>query len=262
MDAQSKNDTVRTVDSGLTPSTILGGCSNAQNEVSVENILVKRAGHEWYVFRASYGREDKASDLIESFSAQTYVACHTIYTRTKSGVKPVIKKLLPNFVFAYLTREQSELFAKGPLLRKTLFEAQTNEDKRRILELSEIISYYYNHFASDNGKNPPLIIPYEDMKRFIIATSTQKNVLPVDERLFEIGEEVEIAMGEFKGFRGKVMRKLPKKKRLLVQLQGHRPVTTERKGKQRLFFQLPCLGSFCSALIPTAYFRKIEDPVP
>ena len=262
MDAQSKNDTVGTVDSGLTPSTIPGGCDNAQNGVSVENMPVETAGYEWYVFRASYGREEKASDLMGHLNAQAYIARHTVYVRTEDGVRPVVKKLLPNFVFAYLTRAESELFVKGPVLQKMRFEAMSQEEQKHILGLNIIISYYYNHFANENGKNPPLTIPYEDMRQFIIATGTEKNVMPVDESQFEIGEEVEVVMGEFQGFRGKVMRKLPNKKRLLVQLHGSASPQPERKGKQRLFFQLPCLGSFCSALIPTAYFRKIEDAPP
>lgn len=259
MDVPSIKDTVGTSDSGLTPRTIPGGCSDVQNGVSVEYVPEEKADHEWYVFRASYSREEKASDLLSSLNATSYVARHTIYTKTKSGVKSAVKILLPNLVFAYLTKEESELFVKGPVLQEALFKSKTDEEKKRVLKLSEIISYYYNHFKTENGKNPPLTIPYKDMERFIIATGTAKDVMPIDEREFEIGEEVEVIMGEFKGLRGKVMRKQSGKKKLMVQLHDNAPQPPVQGGKRRLVFQLSCLGSFCSALIPAVYFRKVEN---
>lgn len=241
MDEQSKTDAVETTDSGLTPSTILGGCDNAQNGVSVENMPLRKEGYAWFVFRASYGREDKAADLLKSLHTDTYVARHTVYVKKKTGgVKSVVKKLLPNLIFAYLTKEESRLFTKGPESHGMLFTNRTRADQILIAELSAIISYYYNHFETDDfGKNPPLTIPYRQMQDFVIATCTERDVMPVDDRLFQKGDEVEVIMGEFKGLRGRVIR--------------------QQRNKQRLLFQLPCLGSFSSALIPTAYFRKIEE---
>lgn len=258
MDAKSKDNTVETVDSGLAPSTIPGGCNNAQNGVSVENMPEEKEGYKWYVFRASYGREEKAAHLFGNLNADCYVARHTVYVKSKSGVKSVIKSLLPNFVFAYLAEEDAKLYTKGYKANLETFNEKTPKQQRDIAELTTIISFYYNHFAHEEGKtDPPLTVPYQQMKDFIIATYTKKDVMPVDERQFEIGEEVEVAIGEFSGLRGRVIRKLPGKKKLYVQLHENTPVGQE--GKSRLLFQLPCLGSFCSALIPTAYFRKIEN---
>ena len=259
MDEPSNTNTVETSDSGLTPSTIPGGCNDAQNGVSVENVPPQKEGYEWYVFRASYGREDKAADLLADLQADPYIARHTVYTRTKSGVKSVVKKLLPNLVFAYLTKAESQLFTKGPNSQGTLFNERTREDQKLIAELSLIISYYYNHFHQDEyGKNPPLTVPYRQMQDFIIATSTQKDVMPVVEQQFQIGEEVEVVVGEFKGLRGRVIRQQRNKRKLYVQLHDNAPLPPEQALRQRLFFQLPCLGSFSSALIPTYYFRKVE----
>lgn len=258
MDVPSISNTVETTDSGLTPRTIPGGCIDAQNGVSVENVPEPKAGYEWYVFRASYSREDKASDLFGSLGVPSYVARHTVYVEAKGGVKAILKILLPNLVFAYLTKTESELLTKGPVLQTALFHSKTEEEQKRILKLSDIISYYYNHFKTENGKNPPLTIPYNDMLRFIIATSTAKDVMPVDVREIDIGEEVEVFVGEFKGLRGKVLRKHAGKKKLTVQLHASAPLFQEGD-KRRLCFQLPCLGSFCTALIPAAYFRKVEN---
>ena len=260
MDGLSKIDTVETIDSGLTPSTIPGRCDNAQNGVSVENIPEEKAGHEWFVFRASYGREDKAASLLKELHTEPYIARHTAYIKKKSGVKPVIRKLLPNFVFAYMTKEEARLFTKGSTPNDVLLKDKPKDDQKRIAELSVILSYYYNHFEKDGfGKNPPLTIPYQQMKDFIIATCTEKDVMPIEERQFLVGEEVEVVMGEFKGLRGKVIREQRSKRKLYVQLNDFLPTPSQHDGQRRLLFQLPCLGVFCSALIPTAYFRKIDD---
>ena len=259
MDFPSNAYTVETLDSGLTPRTIPGWCSNAQNEVSVENVPAKREGYEWYVLRASYGREDRAAKLLADLQATPYIACHTVYTRTESGVKPVIKKLLPNLVFAYLSKADAMLFTKGPNSQRTLLNNRTREEQKLIAELSAIVSYYYNHFEHDHyGKNPPLTVPYRQMQDFIIATSTQKDVMPVKEQQFQIGEEVEVVVGEFKGLRGRVIRQQRNKRKLFVQLHNNAPIPPEQADGKRLIFQLSCLGSFSSALIPAAYFRKVE----
>lgn len=260
MDAKSSNLTVEAIDSGLTPTIIPGGCIDAQNGVSVRNVPPAKEGYQWYVFRASYGREDKAVDLLESLNAVPYVARHTVYTKTKTGVKSDVRILLPNLVFAYLSRAESSLFTRGPSLQGALFNERTRADQRLISELSLIISYYYNHFTKDEfGKNPPLTIPYRQMQDFIIATSTQKDVMPVEEQQFQIGEEVEVVMGEFKGLRGKVIRQQRSKRKLYVRLHGSVVTASRQEAAQRLIFQLPCLGYFSSALIPAAYFRKIDN---
>lgn len=82
--------------------------------------------------------------------------------------------------------------------------------------------------------------------------------MPIDEKQFEIGEEVQVVMGEFMGLRGRVMRRQARTKKLLVQLHDNVPLLPAQGGAKRLCFQLPCLGSFCSALIPSAYFRKVD----
>lgn len=140
MDESSSVTTVGTSDAGLTPSTILGGCSQAQNGVSVRNMPEEKAGYDWFVFRASYSREEKASELIERLNAPAYVARHTVYTRTKTGVKSEVKTLIPNLVFAYLTHQEAELFVKGPTLKDQQFQDKTDEEKRNILKLTQIVS--------------------------------------------------------------------------------------------------------------------------
>ena len=261
MDAQSTVDAVETDDSGLTPSTIPGGCDDSQNGVSVGNMPEPKANHEWYVFRASYGREEKAETIFKGFDIVTYIPRHTIYIRIKNRVKSVTKNLLPNFVFAYLTKEEAELYTKGYRSDGDMFQSKSVDDKKNITELTHIISYYYDHFnKGQDGRNPPLTIPFGAMTQFYIATRTEKDVMPVNEREYKIGEEVVVTSGEFKGLRGKVIRELKSKGKLQIQfVTGEAPATSNGKAKRRLLFKLPCLGDFCSASIPVEYFIQADS---
>ena len=263
MDATSKIDTVGTLDSGLTPSTIPGGCKNAQNGVSVENMPERKDGYEWYVFRASYGRAEKAASYLKALGVQPYIALTTVYSMKSGKRKKEIKPLIAGIVFAYLTGLEAELFTKGPESSdnnvKAAFDARQSEHRATIVELNRILSYYYNHFHIDEqtGKNPPLIIPYGVMKNFIYATSTHRNVMSIVPCKFSIGEEVKVVKGEFAGLEGKVIKMDTGKKRIRVQFTNcSTPKPRAKTEKCRLLIQLPCLGSFCSASIPVVYFQK------
>lgn len=274
-DMDSQSETVETFDSGLASGTIPKGCSNAQNGVSVRNVPIetgsrippKREGYEWYVFRASYGREDRASKLLhEGLGVFTYVPRRTVYTRTGTGVKPRIENLLPNIVFAFLPKHEALLYVKGPSGEDATFKSASQDTKKTIFELNALLSFYYDHFRKgENGMNMPLLIPYSKMEIFVNATWPEKNVIPLgqDQQIdYTIGEEVEVVEGVFKGLKGRVIRKIDKKQRLGVQFinGGMQPPTAPGpRERRRLLFQLPCLGSFGSAYIPVSYFRKTED---
>lgn len=274
MDATS--DTVETFDSGLASGTSPKGCDLAQNGVSVRNmpaetdshIPPKRKGYDWYVFRASYGREDRAGQLLHDvLGVFTYIPRRTVYKRTETGVKPKIENLLPNIVFAFLPEHEARLYAKGPSDNDAYFKSATKETKKTIFELNTLISFYYDHFKKGNdGMNKPLLIPYNKMEIFVNATWPEKNVIPLSQdktqlEEYAIGEEVEVVEGVFKGLKGRVIRKIDNKQRLGVQILNggmQQPKSPKSRERRRLFFQLPCLGSFGSAYIPVSYFRKIE----
>lgn len=272
MDVQS--GTVETLDSGLTSGIIPKGCDSAQEGVSVRNMPAEtdshippmREGYDWYVFRASYGREDRASKLLHDvLGVFTYIPRRTVYKRTETGVKPKIENLLPNIVFAFLPEYEARLYAKGPSDEDSNFKDASKETRRTIFELNTLISFYYDHFRKgSDGMNKPLLIPYSKMEIFVNATWPEKNVIPlVQEQQMEytIGEEVEVIEGVFKGLKGRVIRKIDNKHRLGVQfINGgmQQPKSPKSRERRRLLFQLPCLGSFGSAYIPVSYFRKIE----
>ena len=275
MDAQS--DTVETLDSGLTSGIIPKECDSAPDGVSVRNMSIetdshippKREGYDWYVFRASYGREDRASKLLhEGLGVFTYIPRRTVYTRTETGVKPKIENLLPNIVFAFLPEYEARLYVKGPTDEDTNFKIAPKETKKTIFELNTLISFYYDHFKKgSDGMNTPLLIPYSKMELFVNATWPEKNVIPLGQDKaqwdeYAIGEEVEVIEGMFKGLKGRVIRKIDNKHRLGVQLINggmQQPTSPKSRERRRLLFQLPCLGSFGSAYIPVSYFRKIKE---
>ena len=278
MDVESKVDTVETVDSGLTSSTIPGRCERkAQNGVSVGNVPEPREGYEWYVFRVSYSRISKVRACLDMLESSSYVPYHTVHVMEKGKRRRKIEPLISGIIFAYLTSQQSRLYTKGPkVMRKNdagkplapadktindMFIGLEPEKRAAVIGLTKLISYYYNHFETDGeGKNPPLIIPYATMSNFINGTHTMKGVKPLQEGTFTVGDEVEVVEGEFKGLRGRVIKEDKSKKRLRVQMTGFAAAQAVREDRGRICLTLPLLGSFGSAYIPTAFFKKTPSP--
>ena len=278
MDVESKVDTVETVDSGLTSSTIPGRCERkAQNGVSVGNVPEPREGYEWYVFRVSYSRISKVRACLDMLESSSYVPYHTVHVMEKGKRRRKIEPLISGIIFAYLTSLQSRLYTKGPkVMRKNdadkplapadktindMFIGLEPEKRAAVIGLTKLISYYYNHFETDGeGKNPPLIIPYATMSNFINGTHTRKGVKPLQEGTFTVGDEVEVVEGEFKGLRGRVIKEDKSKKRLRVQMTGFAAAQAVREDRGRICLTLPLLGSFGSAYIPTAFFKKTPSP--
>ena len=278
MDVESKVDTVETVDSGLTSSTIPGRCERkAQNGVSVGNVPEPREGYEWYVFRVSYSRISKVRACLDMLESSSYVPYHTVHVMEKGKRRRKIEPLISGIIFAYLTSPQSRLYTKGPkVMRKNdadkplapadktindMFIGLEPEKRAAVIGLTKLISYYYNHFETDGeGKNPPLIIPYATMSNFINGTHTRKGVKPLQEGTFTVGDEVEVVEGEFKGLRGRVIKEDKSKKRLRVQMTGFAAAQPVRDDRGRICLTLPLLGSFGSAYIPTAFFKKTQSP--
>ena len=179
-------------------------------------------GRSWFVFRASYGREDKAADYIVADGTHVYIAKR--YTRkvVNGKQKKVLESLIPNLLFVYTTEDKAEEYVK------------------RTPALS-FITYYYNHFIQDEtGKNPPLTISNKEMENFILATSNNSEHLKfVDESRchFKGGEQVRIIDGPFTGVEGKVARVA---------------------GQQRVVLSLSGIGLISTAYIPTAFLRRID----
>lgn len=177
----------------------------------------------WYVFRASYGREDKASDYLVDDGTYTYIAKRIAEKIVGGKRKRYLQTLIPNLLFAYTTAEKAEEYVNNtPAI--------------------SYLSYYYNHFKlDDNGKNPPLTVSDEEMNRFVLATcNMNKHLLFVQPSQchYKGGEQVRIIDGPFAGVEGRVARVA---------------------GQQRVVISLSGIGLISTAYIPTAFLRPISS---
>lgn len=203
----------------LAPDTIPEARSS-KTGVSVKYVPDKNKS--WYVFRASYGREDKASDVIVEDGSFVYIAKRYIRKFSKQGKeKRVLETLIPNLLFVYTTEDKAEEYVKDtPTL--------------------SYLTYYYNHFElDDDQKNPPLIVSCREMENFILATSNKnEHLMFVQEEQchYKGGEVVKVIDGLFKGVEGKVARV---------------------SGQQRVIVSITNVGLVSTAYIPTAFIREI-----
>ena len=203
---------------GLTPDAF-PEAKSSKTGVSVK--YAPDGNKNWYVFRVSYGREDKASNFLVEDGTYTYIAKKIAEKYVGGKRKRYLQTLIPNLLFAYTTEEKAEEYVK---------------DTPAI----SYLSYYYDHFEEDgNKKNPPLTIPEEEMNRFIRATcNMNKHLLYVQPSQchFKGGEQVRIIDGPFAGVEGRVARVA---------------------GQQRVVISLPNIGLISTAYIPTAFIQKL-----
>ena len=177
---------------------------------------------QWYVFRASYGREVKAADHLIEDGTYAYVARRIV--RRQAGGKSRLghASLLPNLLFAYTT------------------SAQADDYVYRTPSLS-YLTYYYNHFVHTiDQKNPPLTVPCGEMENFVRATCSMNEHLMVvasGQCHYKSGDQVVVTDGVFKGVTGRVARV---------------------SGQQRVVLSLSQLGLIATAYIPTAFIQKTE----
>ena len=203
----------------IAPDTI-PAAKSSQTGVSVR--YVPAPDKRWYVFRASYGREDKASDYIIENGTFVYIAKRYTRKSVNGKQKKVLENLIPNLLFVYTTKDKAEEYVKNtPAL--------------------SYLTYYYNHFELDETqKNPPLTVPRKEMENFIIATCNKSEHLKfVNEEQchFKGGETVKVIDGPFKGVEGRVARV---------------------SGQQRVVISLSDIGLISTAYIPTAFLMRID----
>ena len=203
----------------VAPETI-PEAKSSQTGVSVR--YVPAPDKSWYVFRASYGREDKASNYIIEDGTFVYIAKRYARKSVNGKQKKVLETLIPNLLFVYTNEKKAEEYIKNtPAL--------------------SYLTYYYNHFElNDNQKNPPLTVSCKELETFIIATCTASEHLTLVAEAqchFKGGEIVKITDGSFKGVEGRVARV---------------------SGQQRVIVTLTNVGLVSTAYIPTAFIQIIE----
>ena len=204
---------------GLT-ATALPEAHGSHTGVSVEN--AQSESKQWYVLRVSYGRAEKANEILKAKGIETHLPLHTVYKEVDGKRKKQRVPMLPNFLFVH-----TSLSIIGLLLK-------SSPDFR-------FISFYYDHFnTKSDGKNPPLVVPANSMENFIKLTSIDdEHILLIDEinGTYKQGDYVRIIEGSFKGIEGRV---------------------TKIIGQKRVIVELPGLCSVATAYIPKAFLLQLE----
>jgi transcription antitermination factor NusG len=188
--------------SELTLSTIPA----AKNENGVSVGYVPDPTKRWYIFRVSYGREDKAYDWLVDQKVFAYVPKQ--YAINKTTNKKVLVSMMSNFVFAYLTAQDAELYVKGTTTVKRDDKVETLITP--IPRLTDILHYYYDHTTTlADGMNPPTTIRRDVMESFIRTTLLHDEHVKMarkDEVVFKTNTEVRVIAGRFQGVIGRVVR--------------------------------------------------------
>lgn len=206
--------------SGTAPTSVASPCEKDYQQTGVSVRYAYDPNKQWYVFRATYGRESKAFSYLESKGIDSYIPFRWTVKQCEGITKRVREPLLPNLLFVYCSHEQAEVLIK-----------QTAE--------LQYLNYYYNHLVCEpDGKNPPLTIKYDLMMNFIAVTSSpNEHIRLVDSARchFKSGDKVRVINGAFTGVEGKVAR---------------------ISGQQRVVVEIDGLCAIATAYVPTAFLEK------
>lgn len=183
------------------------------SHTGVSSDYVHKEKKQWLVLRATYGRTEKALGVLQTANVETYLPMHYVIKEIKGKRKFVHEPLLPNIIFARMTRQKSHEFVKEPAITAKWLKYYT--DKTRPVE-------------KDTGKNPPVTIPDNEMLNFIKLTSVNSEhimVLPPERCHFKSGDLVRVIEGAFTGVIGRVGRAAGQQ-RVIVVLEGFCNVAT------------------------------------
>lgn len=84
---------------GLT-ATAIPEANGSQTGVSVEN--VQSESKQWYVLRVSYGRAEKANEILKAKGIETHLPLHTVYKEVDGKCKKQRVPMIPNFLFVFI----------------------------------------------------------------------------------------------------------------------------------------------------------------
>lgn len=207
----------------LTPEVPSHKTENSHTGVSSN--FVPEGKKQWFVLRATYGRTEKALGVLQTANVETYLPMHYVVKEINGKRKFVHEPLLPNIIFARMTREKSHEFVKEPAITAKWLKYYT--DKTKPVE-------------KETGKNPPVTIPDNEMLNFIKLTSVNSEhimVLPPERCHFKSGDLVRVIDGVFTGVVGRVGR---------------------AAGQQRVIVVLEGVCNVATAYIPNDFIQIIE----
>lgn len=221
MNKESRNNTsaLPNADSrrgGKTPSSArLTSCTSPEvrsdaaenSQTGVSSDYAQEEKEQWFVLRATYGRTNQALDVLRAKNVETYLPMHYVIKEIDGKRKLIHEPLLPNIIFARMTRQKTHDFVKEPASTAKWLKYYT--DKTKPVEWS-------------TGKNPPVTIPDNEMINFIRLTSVNSEhimVLPPERCHFKSGDLVRIIEGAFTGIIGRVARAAGQQ-RVVVEIEG------------------------------------------
>ena len=212
---------------GLTSSTSpeVQGQETKNSQTGVSSNCVPKGKKQWFVLRATYGRAEKALGYLQAKNVKTYLPMHYVVKIVNGNRKLIKEPLLPNIIFAYMTREKTHEFVKKPALTASWIKYYTDKTKPA---------------EPETGKNPPVIIPDNEMTNFIKLTSVNSEhimVLPPKRCHFKKDDLVRIIEGPFTGVVGRVGR---------------------AAGQERVFVVLEGLCNVATAYIPNDFIQSID----
>lgn len=212
---------------GLTSCTSpeVQGLKTENSHTGVSSDYVPNGKKQWFVLRATYSRTEKALEYFQAKNVETYLPMHYVIKEINGKRKLVHEPLLPNLIFAYMTREKSHEFVKQPSVTASWLKYYTDKTKE---------------VEKDTGKNPPVTIPDNEMLNFIKLTSVNSEhimVLPPERCHFKSGDLVRVIDGPFTGVVGRVGR---------------------AAGQQRVFVVLEGVCTVATAYIPNDFIQIIE----
>lgn len=197
-------------------------CQKAENPKNwATSDFVPKGKMHWFVFRATY----EANETLKAAGIETYLPVHYVIKEIDGKRKFVQEPLLPNIIFAHMTREKTHEFVKEPAPSAKWLKYYIDKTK---------------HTEDKTGKNPPVIIPDNEMDNFIKLTSVNSEhimVLPPERCHFKSGDLVRIINGPFTGVIGRVGR---------------------AAGQQRVFVELEGIGNVATAYIPNDFIQKLD----
>ena len=177
------------------------------SHTGVSSNFVHKEKQQWFVLRATYGRSEKAIELLKEANIETYLPKHYVIKEIDGKRKLIHEPLLPNLVFARMTRQESHHFVKEPAPSAKWLKYYT--DKTKPIE-------------NATGFHPPIIIPDNDMINFIRLTSVNREhimALPPERCHFKNGDTVRVIEGPFTGVVGRVARAAGQQ-RVIIELEG------------------------------------------
>lgn len=135
----------------------------------------------WYAMRATYGRNISAKHYADSIGIITYIPMHYIVKRLGGGKAqrkyvPVIRDL----IFVYATKDE-------------------------VKNLKRVIPYLQYITRPLNNRNIPIIVPEQEMRKFIDVTlSENRELIYLQPNELNIGKgtKVRVHGGELDGYEG------------------------------------------------------------